>query len=44
MTNYMFALGYTALTAELKVHFSLPVLIGTPATVHAWAGDCTPRL
>ena len=36
MTHCLFALGRTAVTAELTVWFKLPVAIGRPATVRAW--------
>lgn len=36
MTNCVFAKGYVAVTAELKVRFQHPVNTGTPATVRAW--------
>jgi acyl-coenzyme A thioesterase PaaI-like protein len=44
MTNCMFALGQTPLTAELKVRFRHPILIGQPAIVRAWIDHRTPRL
>jgi acyl-coenzyme A thioesterase PaaI-like protein len=36
MTHCLFALGRTALTAELNVRFKQPVATGRPATVRAW--------
>jgi acyl-coenzyme A thioesterase PaaI-like protein len=36
MTNCIFAHGYVAITAELKVRFQQPLEIGKPATVRAW--------
>lgn len=36
MTNCVFAQGYVAVTAELKVRFQHPVNTGAPATVRAW--------
>jgi acyl-coenzyme A thioesterase PaaI-like protein len=36
MTHCLFALGRTAVTAELTVRFKQPVAIGRPATVRAW--------
>lgn len=36
MTNCMFAHGYLALTAELRVRFQHPVVTGELATVRAW--------
>jgi len=44
MTNCMFALGLTPLTAELKVRFRHPLLISQPATVRAWLNHHTPPL
>ena len=36
MTNCLFALGRSALTAELRVRFLRPVAIGRRVTVRAW--------
>jgi len=36
MTHCLFALGRTAVTAELTVRFKHPVATGRPATVRAW--------
>jgi acyl-coenzyme A thioesterase PaaI-like protein len=36
MTNWLFAHGLTGVTAELKVRFRHPVVLGEPATVTAW--------
>ena len=36
MTHCLFALGRTAVTAELTVRFKQPVATGRPATVRAW--------
>jgi uncharacterized protein (TIGR00369 family) len=36
MTHCLFALGRTAVTAELNVRYRRPVLTGRPATVRAW--------
>jgi acyl-coenzyme A thioesterase PaaI-like protein len=36
MTHCLFALGRTAVTAELTVRFKLPVATGQPASVRAW--------
>jgi uncharacterized protein (TIGR00369 family) len=44
MTNCLFALGKTPLTAELKVRFRHPLVIGEAATVRAWLVDQTARL
>jgi acyl-coenzyme A thioesterase PaaI-like protein len=38
MTHCLFALGRTAVTAELTVRFKRPVAIGRPATVRARLG------
>jgi acyl-coenzyme A thioesterase PaaI-like protein len=35
MTNWLFAHGLTGITAELKVRFRHPVILGEPATVSA---------
>lgn len=44
MTNYMFAHGYLAVTAELNVRFQHPVFTGEPATVRAWIDRSSSRL
>ena len=36
MTNCIFAHGYVAITAELKIRFQQPLEVGRPATVRAW--------
>jgi len=36
MTNCVFARGHVAVTAELKIRFKHPVVVGPPATVRAW--------
>ncbi len=44
MTNCMFAQGHERVTAELKVRFLHPVLIGEPATLRAWIACSRSRL
>lgn len=44
MTNCVFALGETALTAELVVRYKHPVLIGETATIRGWIESRSRRL
>ena len=44
MTNCIFAVGETALTAEMVVRYKQPVLIGEPAVIRGWIETCSRRL
>ena len=44
MTNCMFAHGSKAMTAELKVRYRKPVVIGIEMLVRAWITDSFPPL
>jgi uncharacterized protein (TIGR00369 family) len=36
MTNCVFSRGHVAVTAELRIRFKHPVVVGPPATIRAW--------
>jgi acyl-coenzyme A thioesterase PaaI-like protein len=44
MTNCLFARGHVAMTAELKVRYRKPVLIGQEMTLRAWITRSQPPL
>ena len=44
MTNCMFARGCAAMTAELKVRYREPVVIGEEMFIRAWVTRSVPRL
>ncbi len=44
MTNCLFAHGQVAMTAELRVRFRKPVLIGPEMTIRAWITESKPPL
>ncbi|MGO8698976.1 MAG: PaaI family thioesterase [Limisphaerales bacterium] len=44
MTNCLFAHGPVAVTAELKVRYRKPVVIGCEILVRAWMERCHPPL
>lgn len=44
MTNCLFAHGYVAMTAELKVRYRKPVLIGQEILIRAWITRSQPPL
>ena len=44
MTNCLFAQGHVAMTAELKVRYRKPVVIGQEMTIRAWIKRSLPPL
>ena len=44
MTNCLFAHGHVAMTAELRVRYRKPVLIGPEMTIRAWITRSQPPL
>jgi len=44
MTNCLFSHGKTAVTAELKVRYRKPVLVGVNAVIRAWIHESFSRL